>query len=237
MILAILQARMSSNRLPGKVLKPLLGKPMMFRQIERIKTARRIDKIVVATSVESSDDAIASACEQFQQPCFRGDLDNVLSRFYQCAKPYHPSHVVRLTADCPLIDPGVIDKVIERHLDGGFDYTTNAFPRTYPDGLDVEVMTMNTLQLMAQQATAQDQLEHVTKYIRDHAEQFAMAEVCCEQDLSQQRWTVDNPEDFALVEAIYSRLYPTDPAFDYHQVMALYQQQPALFCVNQHLVQ
>lgn len=237
MILAILQARMSSNRLPGKVLRPLLGQPMLARQLERINRAKRIDKVVVATSTEPSDDAIAKTCEQLGQACFRGSLNNVLSRFYHCAEQYKPQHVVRLTADCPLIDPEVLDEVLELHLKGGFDYTTNAFPRTYPDGLDVEVMTMDALSNMHSRADQPDQLEHVTMFIRQHPQEFTIKELHCPQDLSHHRWTVDHEEDFILVEQIFKQLYETDPGFDYQQVLALLEQDPTLFNLNHHLLE
>jgi len=145
MILAILQARTSSSRLPGKVLKPILGKPMLLLQIERVRRARKIDKLVVATSNDPSDDGIEALCKQHGIDCFRGSLNDVLDRFYRAALTYNPEHIVRLTGDCPLIDPELVDSIIDMHLEGNYDYTSNAIQMTFPDGLDVEILTIKVL--------------------------------------------------------------------------------------------
>ena len=141
MILAILQARFSSSRLPGKVLKSILGKPMLLHQIERIQNSKRIDKLVVATSIEKSDNVIEEICLDNDIEVFRGSLDNVLDRFYQCAKLYNPEHIVRLTGDCPLVDWQAIDQTIQYHVKGKYDYVNNRSKPAFPDGLDVEVIT------------------------------------------------------------------------------------------------
>ena len=146
MILGILQARASSRRLPGKVMKPILGRPMLERQIERLRRARRLDKLVVATSTDPSDDPIAALCRSLAVECFRGSLDDVLDRFYQAARRAAPRAVVRLTGDCPLADPAVIDQLIELHARGGYDYTSNTLTRSYPDGLDAEVTQLHCLE-------------------------------------------------------------------------------------------
>lgn len=147
MILGILQARTSSRRLPGKVLKPILGRPMLERQIERLRRAQRMDKLVIATSTDASDDPIAALCQSLSVDCFRGPLDDVLDRFYQAARRYAPRAVVRLTGDCPLADPQVIDELIETHSRESYDYTANILPpRQIPDGLDVEVIAMSCLE-------------------------------------------------------------------------------------------
>ena len=144
--------------------------------------------------------------------------------------------VIRLTGDCPLADPTLIDRVIAHHLQNGNDYTTNAYPQTYPDGLDVEVMTFATLQQVYNQATEAAHKEHVTSFIRDHAEQFKLGEVLCDQDLSAQRWTVDYPEDFVLVEKVFEALYPNDPAFDYQAVLHWLEQHPQVTALNKKFV-
>jgi spore coat polysaccharide biosynthesis protein SpsF len=233
MIIAIVQARMSSSRLPGKVLMPILGEPMLHRQLERVAQAKLVDKVIVATSVEASDDPIEAFCDTIDQPCFRGDLNNVLNRFYQCTQKYDPDHIIRLTGDCPLVDPDLIDEVIELHLQGNYDYTTNAYPQSYPNGLDVEIMTRETMNKIHQNATTPDELEHVTFYVREHCEDFSIGDLVCPEDLSDQRWTVDYPQDFTLITSIYEELYPESKYFDYHQVMILYQRRPKLFTVNQ----
>ena len=131
-VLCILQARVSSTRLPGKVLKPILGEPMLARQIERIARAERVDALTVATSDQASDDGVAGLCERLGVDCYRGSLDDVLDRFYQAARRSGPSHVMRLTGDCPLTDPAILDALVELHLAGDFDYSSNVEERTYP---------------------------------------------------------------------------------------------------------
>jgi spore coat polysaccharide biosynthesis protein SpsF len=236
MNIAILQARMSSNRLPGKVLKPILGQPMLQRQLTRIKQANGIDKIVVATSTEASDDAIAQFCWQQQQPCFRGELANVLARFYQCSQLYPAQHYIRLTGDCPLLDATVIDNVIAHHLAHDFDYTTNAYPVSFPDGLDVEIVKAEVLANVYQHATEPDELEHVTSYIRKHSNQFKLGQVSAQQDYSKQRWTVDYPEDFQLAQRIFELLLPSKPNFNFQDVLALFKQHPELYSINQQYI-
>lgn len=228
MILAILQARISSTRLPGKVLLPLFGKPMLARQIERLRRARRIDQLVVATSIDATDDAIAAYCAELGVECFRGALDDVLSRFIGAAEKWSPEHVVRLTADCPLADPEVIDTVITRHLDSSADYTTNANPASFPDGLDAEVVRYSVLQRAAKEAQLASEREHVTLHIVNHPERYRIEVVRCAQDLAALRWTVDEPDDLELVEKIYAALYPANPAFGMQDILALLEKQPAL---------
>ena len=155
MILAILQARMSSSRLPGKVLAPILGEPMIARQIERLRRAERIDRLVIATSDQPDDDELAAEAGRIGCDVFRGALDDVLERYYRCATAQAPlpDHVVRLTGDCPLADPGLIDRLIAFHLEGGFDYASTALEPTWPDGLDAEIMTMAALEAAWREAT------------------------------------------------------------------------------------
>jgi len=221
MILAILQARVSSTRLPGKVLKPILGMPMIFRQIERLKHAKKIDKLIVATSTDSSDDQLAIACQEFGIECYRGNLNDVLDRFYGAAEQDKPEHVVRLTGDCPLADPEIIDRVIEHHLQGKYDYTSNTIEPTYPDGLDAEIMTYSCLQHMRDKAKKQSEREHVTLFIYNNKKKFNIGSVKNNIDLSQLRWTVDEPEDFMLVEAIYQDLYCKNSLFLTNEILCL----------------
>jgi len=226
MILGILQARASSRRLPGKVLKPILGRPMLERQIERLRRARRLDKLVVATSTDASDDAIAALCQSLATDCFRGSLDDVLDRFYQAAQRYAPRAVVRLTGDCPLADSEVIDQLIDMHMAGGFDYTSNAVKRSYPDGLDAEVMEFHCLETAWREATLPSEREHVTPYIRAQRERYRFGDLVQPQDLSEQRWVVDDPEDFAFIGAIYEALYPENSAFITADILALLERRP-----------
>lgn len=229
---AILQARCSSSRLPGKVLKPLLGDPMLARQIERIKRCRRLDGLLIATSTASDDDAIEALAERLGLPCFRGSLTDVLERYAQAAAGLNAEHIVRLTGDCPLAEPEVIDAVIEQHLREGNDYTSNCAPATLPDGLDVEVITSAALRHSYEQACKPSEREHVTLYVRNHAEMFKLGNYLHQPDLSALRWTVDEEADFRLVEAIYNALYPSNPTFSYHDILALLQQHPELLTIN-----
>ncbi|MDX7899084.1 glycosyltransferase family protein [Aeromonas media] len=232
MILGILQARASSSRLPGKVLKPLLGEPMLARQIERLKRSTRLDQLVVATSDQADDLAIAALCTQLGVPCFRGPLDDVLQRFHLAAQAFGPSQIVRLTGDCPLADPALIDELIELHLTGGYDYSSNGWEPCYPDGLDAEILSAATLDLLAERAHTPAQREHVTYYIRQHEDQFKIGTLSRIPSLAHLRWTVDEPADFTLVEQIYQQLYPSNPAFATDDILALLAREPALATLN-----
>lgn len=233
MILAILQARVSSSRLPGKVLLPLLGQPMLARQLERVRRATLIDQLVVATSADSADDPLALLCEQAGTACYRGQLDDVLDRFYQAALPYRPDYVVRLTGDCPLADPALIDRVIGSCLDSGCDYLSNTIaPATFPDGLDVEVMRFSALELAWREAQLGSQREHVTPFIYQHPERFRIEQFSNPVDLSALRWTVDEPADFELVRIIYEALYPSQPDFGTDAILALLAARPELATLN-----
>jgi spore coat polysaccharide biosynthesis protein SpsF len=226
MTLAILQARMSSRRLPGKVLADVLGQPMLARQIERVRRARRIARLVVATSEQLSDDPIAALCAALGVACFRGSLDDVLGRFHAaaCAQSTRPEHVVRLTGDCPLGDPVLIDEVIALHLASGADYTSNALERRFPDGLDVEVMRFAALEVAAREARSPAQREHVTPFFYEQPERFRLASLRCERALGALRFTVDEPADLRFVQRVYATLYPENPAFGWRDVLVLVEQ-------------
>jgi spore coat polysaccharide biosynthesis protein SpsF len=236
MILAILQARTSSTRLPGKVLKPILGHPMLSLQIERIQRSKKIDKLIVATSNDRSDSDIEDLCINIQISCFRGSLHDVLDRFYQTAIQYKPEHVVRLTGDCPLIDPEIIDKVINFYFEGDFDYATNSMaPHTFPDGLDVEVFSFTALKKAWHETLLPSHREHVTPFILQHPEMFRIGHYKNKLNLSHLRWTVDEPEDFELVSQIYNELYPKNPTFITEDILGLINRKPSLLEINSHV--
>lgn len=235
MILAILQARFSSSRLPGKVLKPILGKPMLLHQIERVQHSKMIDKLVVATSVDSSDDNIEKMCIDNNIEIFRGNLNNVLDRFYQCSKCYNPSHIVRLTGDCPVTDWQVIDQAIESHLSTESDYTSNILPPTYPDGMDVEIAKMSALKEAWKCAVLPSELEHVMPYIRNNS-RFTKFNLECEEDLSEHRWTVDNFEDFEFIERVYEELYLDNNKFNARDILRLLERNPHIKNTNYHIM-
>lgn len=232
MILAVLQARVSSSRLPGKVLKPILGKPMLALQIERCRRAKRLDNLILATSSDPSDDALVELAAAINVRCVRGSLNDVLDRFYQAAAPERPQYVVRLTGDCPLADPQVIDELVEFCLAGGYDYAANCVEPSYPDGLDAEICTFAALETAWREAQLPSEREHVTPFIRNHPERFRCGALKNSVDLSHLRWTVDEPEDFALVSAIYAALYPANPEFDTAAVLQLLERRPELKTQN-----
>ena len=197
-ILALLQARTSSSRLPGKVLRDILGVPMLLRQIERENLVRSIDHLVVVTSDDKSDDLLSKVLRERGVDCYRGSLNDVLDRFYQAAKLHNPVHVVRLTGDCPLVDFKLVDDVITEFLSSGVDYFSNISPPTYPDGLDVEVFSWRTLDVANLNAESSFDREHVTPYIKASSH-FSHGNMTHKEDLSHLRWTLDEPEDFQLL--------------------------------------
>lgn len=233
MILTLLQARVSSSRLPGKVMKPILGRPMLARQVERIRRAEHIGTLVIATSIGADDDPIAVLAEELGIGCARGSLNDVLDRFYQAALPYRPSHVVRLTGDCALADWTVIDRVIAAARDGGADYTTNTLRYTWPDGLDVEVVRFEALETAWREARLPSEREHVTPFIRNNPDRFSQQSVENDEDLSNWRWTVDEVCDFDMVSRVYEALYPVNPAFESHDILRFLAETPAVAALNQ----
>lgn len=236
MILAILQARMTSSRLPGKVLRTILGRPMVELHIERIRRAKRIDRLVLATSDDVTDDPVADLSTRIGIDVYRGPLADVLGRYHGAATVFGPAdHVVRLTADCPLADHEVIDACIALHLAKGADYTSNGVERTYPDGLDVEVMTMAALSRAFREANAPREREHVTPYLYGNPDLFSVVQLTQKADLGQLRWTVDTAADLAMVTAVYEALYQSNPDFLQRDILDLLTQQPHIGALNQPL--
>lgn len=236
-VLAILQARMSSTRLPGKVLLPLAGAPMLQRQIERIQRAKSIVSLLVATSSDVGDDDIELVCRRIGVGCYRGSLNDVLDRFYQAASQMTPDHVVRLTGDCPLADPEVIDDVVTLHCRDGLDYTSNCHPPTFPDGLDVEVVRFSALAAAWAEAGLPSEREHVMPFIWSRKDRFRVGNHFNEAgDLSVLRWTVDEPEDYALVSQVYDALFPGNAAFGTPEVLQLLKRRPDLLNLNSRYV-
>lgn len=223
---AILQARMTSTRMPGKVLAQLAGQPMILRQLERIRRATTLDEIVVATSTDSSDDELVAVLEANGTRVIRGDLDDVLGRFLKAMDATQPDVVVRLTADCPLASPKVIDQVVTAFHDTGADYVSNTMKPTYPDGLDVEVVRADVLRAVAEEATDQPEREHVTLGVYRRPDRYRIENVAGDEDLSSLRWTVDTPEDYAFVTRIYDALYANNPDFEFEDVLAYLHEHP-----------
>ncbi len=239
-ILIILQARLSSSRLPGKVLKKILGKPMLEHQLRRLSQISIPHQLLVATSDQSDDNAIATLCNQLNVDCYRGPLNDVLARYYHAAQSVNANknikHIVRLTGDCPLIDANIIDEVIALYLSKAVDYCSNCAPATLPDGLDVEIFSFNALTIAYEQATKPAEREHVTLFIRDNPQLFKVINYMHQPDLSHFRWTVDEPKDFELVTKIYQTLYPKKHNFDLADILSLLAEQPALTQINHQIM-
>jgi spore coat polysaccharide biosynthesis protein SpsF (cytidylyltransferase family)/aryl-alcohol dehydrogenase-like predicted oxidoreductase len=232
-VLAILQARMSSSRLPGKVLKSILGRPMLGRHIDRLRRCSTIDRLVVATSVEKSDDAIAAFCAAEGVSCYRGPLHDVLARYEGAARENDPvDHVMRLTGDCPLADPAIIDRVARTHLAGQYDYTSNTFELNFPNGLDTEIMKRDVLRQAASEARDPYDREHVTPFIYRRPTRFRMGSVVNDANLGHMRWTVDTEADFRLVEAVYRALLPHNETFAYNDVLRFLVANPEVAAIN-----
>lgn len=221
---------MTSSRLPGKVLADVQGEPMIVRQIERLRRAKLMDGLVVATSTDPSDDPLVEVLSALPEPVpvVRGSLDDVLARFVAVIDEYQPAVVVRLTADCPLASPRVIDKVIAAYMESDADYVSNTMQPMYPDGLDVEVVDASVLLEVAEEATDAPEREHVTLGVYRRHDRYQVENVAGPVDLSALRWTVDTPEDLAFVRRVYAELYSSNPAFDLDDVLALLERAPSL---------
>jgi glutamate-1-semialdehyde aminotransferase/spore coat polysaccharide biosynthesis protein SpsF (cytidylyltransferase family) len=230
-IVAIIQARMGSSRLPGKTMADLAGRPLLSRVVDRVRSSGRVDKVVVATTDRAGDDPIAAFCEQEKIPCFRGNEDDVLDRFYQAAKASAGDVLVRITADCPLIDPAVIDKVVARFQAGDCDYVSNVLPYTYPDGLDTEVFSFAALERAWREAQKPSEREHVTPYLR--TERFRVANVESDSPLppGKYRWTVDHPADLESVRKIYEA-FSGNGHFGYQDILSLLRERPELATIQ-----
>ena len=233
--LGIIQARMGSTRLPGKVLADIAGKPMLWHVVQRTRRAKTLDQVMVATSEDSEDDALAEFCIESAIHCFRGGNEDVLDRYYQAARQCSDATIVRVTADCPLVDSDVIDRVVRTFWDGSYDYVSNIFPRTYPDGLDVEVFSLGALERAWLEAVVPYDREHVTPYMREHPKLFHIGNVRHQENLSNQRWTVDHPQDIQFVRAVYDHLKVAD--FGLGEVLDLLKKHPGLMQINSGIEQ
>lgn len=233
----IVQARMTSTRLPGKVLKTVLGKTLLEYQIERLQRVKLADQIVIATTTNNTDQPIIDLCQRLSIPYYRGSEEDVLSRYYEAATLYKTDTVVRLTSDCPLIDPTVIDEVINYYNENKCDYVSNTLDRTYPRGMDTEVFSYKVLKEAFDNAIELPEREHVTPFIYRRPEQYCLGSVKLITNQSQYRWTVDTLEDFELIEKILSTLYPTNPEFSMQDCLELLQRHPKWERINSHIEQ
>jgi spore coat polysaccharide biosynthesis protein SpsF len=233
MVTAIIQARTGSLRLPGKVLLDLEGMPVLGRIIERVKLSRLCDEIVVATTNSRADLEIVKLCADIGAGVFCGSEDDVLDRYYQAARSLKTDHIVRITGDCPLIDPAVVDEAIELHLNKSADYTSNTLKETYPDGEDVEVFTFNALENGWKNAKLLSEREHVTPFLKKNPHLFNQASLELKADLSAKRWTLDNPEDYEFIKAVYSNLYHKNKRFGMKEIIGFLEQNPGIEKINQ----
>ena len=230
-IVAIVQARTGSSRFPGKVMQPILGTPMIALLLERLGRATRLSEIVVATTSGGRDDALAAFVSGLGYRVCRGSEGDVLDRFHQAAAETNAAVVVRITGDCPLIEPTVVDTVIDKFVEGALDYVSNIAPPTFPDGLDVEVFSRDALDRAWREATSASAREHVTPYLRDEMSGFRRANVSGSKDCSAQRWTVDEPADLTVVTAVFTHFAPSRD-FSYQDILQLSELQPELFAPN-----
>lgn len=230
---AIVQARMGSTRFPGKVMQLVCGRPLIELLLQRLSAVRSLDQIVLATSVDPRDDPLAAHVRQLGVTVSRGSEQDVLDRYYQAAVESGADVVVRLTGDCPLIDPRLVDEAMALFKDGEADYLSNTDPPTYPDGLDIEVFTFAALECAWRHARRPAEREHVTPYLRESG-RFRVRSLRNEQDLSAVRWTVDDPQDLEVVAAVFRHFHPRHD-FNWHEVVQLMQREPALFAANRHL--
>lgn len=233
-IVALVQARMGSTRLPNKVMKPIGGIPMIELLLSRLSRAKEVDEIVVASSVDERNQPLAEHVRKLGYACEQGSENDVLERFVQAARAHHADVVVRITGDCPLVDPELVDELIRRFKAAGVDYFSNVVPPTYPDGLDIEVFTFRALEQANRETDKPFDHEHVTPYLRESGK-FSAAAMLHDQDYSALRWTVDEPADFAVIEKVFRHFQPrTD--FTWREVLNLQLQQPEIFNTNQHLI-
>ncbi len=236
-IVIVVQARMTSSRLPGKVMLPILGESLLFRMIERLQMIKHAAQLVIAIPEEERGGAIECEAKRIGVPCFCGDLNNLLDRHYQVARLFNADIVLKIPSDCPLIDPRIIDQVLdfyESH-EGEYDYVSNLHPATFPDGNDVEIMTMDCISKVWQEATRKLELEHTTPYIWENPEKFRIANVVWEtgKDYSMShRFTIDYLADYEFIRTVFENLYPNKPDFSCDDILQLLEERPDIYEIN-----
>lgn len=234
-VVAIVQGRMTSSRLPGKILADLGGKPMLAHVVERVRQAKTVQQVVVATTADASDNPVADFCRQQGYDCFRGSLFDVLDRFYQAARVYRADVIVRITADCPLIDPLVIDRTVEAFFAHQVDFAANRLPppwkRTFPIGLDTEVCTFAALERAWREAGQPHEREHVMPYLYEEEGRFKVHVIHAGQDYGNLRWTVDTPEDLTAMRALFA-LFDNQPPLSWLEVLPVWLQHPEVQSLN-----
>ena len=233
---AIIQARVGSTRLPGKVLKDLGGQTVLARVLRRISRMRAVEEIIVATTSEAADDPVVDEASRKGVLVYRGSTEDVLDRYYQAACVFNADVIVRITADCPLIDPEISDRVIRKFLEVRPDYASNTLERTYPRGLDTEVASFSTLKRAWENAREPYQRSHVMPYIYQNSTQFRLCSVKGLEDYSHHRWTLDTPEDLEFMRGVYAKLSRNED-FGWQDVLKIVERDPALRAINRNIRQ
>jgi len=239
-IVCIIQARIGSTRLPGKVLKEICGKTVLEHDIDRLKRVKNIDEIVIATTTLEKDNVIVNEAKRLGVKIFRGSEENVLSRYYYAAKESNAEVIVRVTSDCPLIDSEITEGIIQYFVDNNskYDYVSNTIKRTYPRGLDTEVFSSDALKKAFNEATLDSNKEHVTPYIWSNPNIFRLGYFMNNIDYSDLRWTLDTEEDFELINRIYKHLYiKKNNEFNMNDIIDLYNRYPELREINKNITQ
>lgn len=238
-IAVIIQARMGSTRLPGKVMKKIKDETVLSHVIERVRKAKTIDEIIIATTTLEQDQSIVNQGLQSNIKVFRGSETDVLSRYYLAAKENNVDIIIRITSDCPLIDPNIIDELVEHYQNSNYDIVTNAgndiSNRTYPRGLDTEVFSFEMLEAGYENATKDYQREHVTPYIYENAKSIYYYKNA--HNFSEYRWTLDTEEDFQLIKEIYDVLYHGEHSFYMEDIIRLFKERPELYEINKNIEQ
>lgn len=235
-VVAIIQARMGSTRLPGKVMKKIVGKPMLWHVINRVKHAEELDDIVIATTNLKEDTQILDLASEIGVKNYAGNEDDVLDRYYRAAMMSKADVIVRITADCPLADPNVIDKVIRYYFSNDFDYVSTSIKPTYPDGIDVEVFSFASLKKAWSEAKLASEREHVTPYLWKNPTIFKIKNYENDSDISYMRWSVDEESDLLFIKNVYDKLYIKDKLFNMEDVLDLLIKNPELTYINKYII-
>lgn len=233
-VVAIIQARMASTRLPGKVLMDIAGKPMLWHVIERVKRCKKIDSIVVATTSREEDKAVIELARKCGVETFAGSEEDVLDRYYQAAKKFDADPIVRITADCPVIDPQIVDEVIKEYTEGGYDVCS--LSGEFPDGLDVGICSFKALEDTWRNAKLPSEREHVGTYMWKHPEKFKLGKYVKFDNLGHYRWTVDEERDLRFIREIFSRLYKPEEVFLTGDILNLLEREPDLLKINAGII-
>ena len=237
--LIIVQARMTSTRLPGKVMKIVCGKPLLEHLINRLKRVKCADQIVIATTVNESEDIIVDLCKKLDISYFRGSEEDVLGRYYETAVKYEGDVIIRITSDCPVIDPDVVDYLIDFYMKNlkKYDYVTNTLKRTYPRGMDVEIFSFSILKEAYERAKREEEREHVTTFIRNRSTQYRLHNIKHSSDFSHYRLTVDTSEDLELIRRIFESLYVENPEFTMKDILSKMAANSEWEYINAHIHQ